>query len=190
MTANRTPSPSAADAQAGFSLVEGLIAAALLLLIALGILPLFGQAMANNARGESSTEVSNSGRSTLEEYFQLPFDHTRLAVAAGTTETVTPEYYVNGTAAGGVRYYYWSDTAPSGSIVQYDRTVSVRQYQIVDVTSFARDEPVPLVEEPLDGGADASVVHVKEVDVEVESGRTGGPLGGGSRVRLRLFKPY
>jgi Tfp pilus assembly protein PilV len=52
----------------GLSIVEVLIASALLLIIALGILPLFSRSIISNRQGLDSTEVSNMARTQMEEY--------------------------------------------------------------------------------------------------------------------------
>ena len=52
--------PRPRHSEAGFSLIEGLIAAALLLLVLVSILPLFTQSMLNNATGNDSSYISNA----------------------------------------------------------------------------------------------------------------------------------
>ena len=57
----------------GFTLVEVLIAAAILLVVALGILPLFMRSIVSNMEGSDHTQVANAARARAEEFFQLPF---------------------------------------------------------------------------------------------------------------------
>lgn len=195
-----TPAPGATPpglpprpaAEAGFSLIEGLIAAGLMLLIALGILPLFSSAIGNNAAGQSSTDVSNFGRSTLEEYMQRPWDSTEMTVPSGSTELVSNDVYASSVDGGGkpVPPYFWQASAPTGARTSFDRTTTVRQYQIVNDPTATPLTVLPLVEDPLDGSMDASFVQLKEIDVEVVSSRSGSVLGSGARTRVRVLRPF
>ena len=60
--------------EAGFSVIEGLIAALLLLIVTLGILPLFSRAMNNNVKGNDSTRQSNAAIDAFESAVALPFN--------------------------------------------------------------------------------------------------------------------
>ena len=60
------PQARAVGAEAGFSLLEVLIAAVLMLVIAVGVLPLFTRAMTASLSGNDSSQASNFGRSRLE----------------------------------------------------------------------------------------------------------------------------
>ena len=77
----------------GLSIVEVMIAAALLLIIALGILPLFSRSIISNRQGLDSTEVSNMARTQMEEYVQLPFNHQMLTVPDGSEVLVVEQHY-------------------------------------------------------------------------------------------------
>ena len=60
--------------QAGFTLLEALLAAALVLIITLGIMPLFTTSIVQNVAGKESTLSSNYSRSTSEEMIALPLE--------------------------------------------------------------------------------------------------------------------
>lgn len=60
--------------EAGTSLIETLIATALMGFIAVGIFPLFHRALANNISGSDSNQASQHGKSELEGLLALPFD--------------------------------------------------------------------------------------------------------------------
>jgi len=47
---------------AGFSIIEALIAAAILLIIALGLLPLFTRSISDNVSGNDATQATNGSR--------------------------------------------------------------------------------------------------------------------------------
>lgn len=180
--------------QAGLSLVEVLVASALLLIIAVGILPLFTRALFNNNAGNEYTKVSNHGKARVEEAFQLPFNGPALTtVDAGQTAKVTVEHYREDTGTwepGPTPSPLPTDPSNPFGVVQipWERTTTVRQYN----TDSIHDEDDGKVDLPkadaLVGGTPSGSVHLKEIEVLVESTRTGGPLGEGKQVVLRTFK--
>jgi Tfp pilus assembly protein PilV len=160
--------------EAGFSIVEVLFAALLLLFIALGILPLFARSIVSNLEGQDSTVAANFTRSRLEEFKQLPFDDTRLQVLAGNERQFDEIYLFNGKK--------WIDgtAPPAGDWALWSRTTMVRQYQATDL------------ETPLAASTDPSFVQLKEVEVTVLSNRnsSGGQLGfgAGKKLSARFYK--
>lgn len=178
----------------GLSLVEVLVAAALLLIIAVGILPLFTRALFNNNAGNEYTKVSNHGKSRVEEAYQLPFNGPLLmTVDAGQDSKVTVEHYREDTESwepGPTPSPLPTDTSNPFGVVQipWERTTTVRQYS----TEAIDDEDNAVVDlkkdDALAGGTDPVFIHLKEVEVLVESTRSGGPLGEGKQVVLRTFK--
>lgn len=160
---------------AGFSVVEVLIAAGIFLVIAVGLLPLFVAAIRNNLSGREATDVSNMGKSRLEEYFQLPFDSTRLDVPDNQTELFVSDHYKLTSGQGA-----WTSAAPAPSAFEgtpWTRVTRVRLFGVNDLDT------------PLDGDTDPSFVHLKEIRVEVESRRTlGNPFGGGRELALQMLK--
>jgi type II secretory pathway pseudopilin PulG len=172
-----SPTPSRRSrAAAGFSLIEAMLAALILLVVALGILPLFTRAMASNFSGSESTSLSNLAAGHAEELYQLPFAHADLSVAPGTTERVTDEVWTEGEGR-----WILAGTEASGDLVLWRRQTRIRQFNINDLLD---NNPVPL-----DGGAPAGSVHVKEIEVEVRSARDGSiALGVARPLRVRLLK--
>lgn len=180
--------------QAGLTLIEVLVAAALLLIIAVGILPLFTRALVNNNAGNEYTKVSNHGKSRVEEAFQLPFnDPFLMTVPAGQDAGVVVEHYREDTKTwelGPTPSPLPADPSSPFGVVQvpWERTTTVRQYS----TEAIHDEDDAEVDlkkaDALSGGTDPVFVHLKEVEVLVESTRSGGPLGAGKQVVLRTFK--
>jgi Tfp pilus assembly protein PilV len=152
----------------GFTVIEVLIAAVLLLMIAIGVLPLFTRSIVSNAEGYDHSQVANFARARAEEFFQLPFNSDELTLTAGT-ERIFDEYYSQ--ASGG-----WVDGAvPDGETALWTRTTTLRQFNVADLTT------------PLTDTAPAGNVHLKEITVAVQSAR-GGPLGVGKQITVRLFK--
>lgn len=154
----------------GFSLIEVLIASAIFLVLALGILPLFTQAMRSNLSGRNSTDLSNFGKSRMEELLSVPFD--TLAVPAGQTEGVTDEYWDSSTKT-------WKTGTPIAAL--WYRTTKIRQFSLADLLdNGTADTPLP-------GGTPVEQVHFKEILIEVH-GRPAGLLYGGPTLRLRRLR--
>ena len=158
-----------ASAPRGFTVIETLIAAVLLLLIAVGVLPMFTRSMVNNAEGFDHSRVANFARGRGEEFFQLPFDSPELTLTAGT-ERVFDEHYSQNKKK-------WVDgaTAEDGDSALWTRTTTIRQFGVDDLTT------------PLAATAPDINVHLKEITVAVQSERAG-PLGVGKRITVRLLK--
>lgn len=171
----------------GFSVVEVLIASAIFLVIAVGLLPLFAQSITSNLAGRETTDSTNHGRSRLEEMDQLSFSSPLLVIPAGSTEGVAQEYWSQ-------KDKVWKAGAPPvADPALWLRTTSVRQYTVTDLADNG------VFDDPLDGGAAFGQVHLKEVQVAVRSAREGtqladgswtssSPLGGIWDTQMRTFK--
>lgn len=178
----RAPGRSAGPAAAGFSIVEVLIASVFLLGISLGLLPIFTRSVIDNASGNESTQVSNLGRSSIEEFRQLPFDSPRLTIDTGM-EKVSEEYY-------SFAEKKWKPgLAPTDNSdpALWERTVTVRQYSAAEISD--RDDTPDVLDptEALPAGTPDEFIHVKEIELDVRAFRPG-VLGGGKRVVLRILK--
>lgn len=160
--------------QAGFSLIEALVAAVILLVIALGLIPLYTRSIRSNVEGFDSTQVSNWARSRAEEYLQLPFNSEELTLPVGEVELAVPESYSH------VQHRWMTEAERQGiegELMEplYTRTTTVRQ-----VGAWG-------VKNPLPGGTAPTSVHLKEITVVVDSNKTA-VLGGGKRIAVRVFK--
>lgn len=166
-------------AERGFSLIEVLIAAALMLVVALGVLPLFTQAMTNNLAGNDYMQATNIAKSELERLYELPFSSPDLEVEG--TERVRLQHLKQGSAV------WEAGAGPTNPPPAWRRTSTVRQFSLAGLVDADDDG---YFDSPLPAGAAATFVHVKEITVQVESGRTGGPVGAGKRAVLRTLKPF
>ncbi len=164
--------------QRGLSLIEAVIAAGLLLIIAAGILPLFVQALSSNQSGADSTSVSNMARSQVEELFQLPFNHVELTPTAGT-ELVTQSYY----SLNERKWYDGEAPTDPNNPALWTRTATVRQYSVNSLDDQLLDSG-----EALAAGADPGQIHFKEIEVTAVGTRQAGPLGPSRRISLRMLK--
>ena len=163
----------------GFSLIEVLVAAALMLVVALGILPLFTRSMSNNLQGNDYMQVSNIAKSELERLYELPFTSPELEVEG--TERVRVQHMKMGSDI------WEAGTGPTSPPVQWRRTSTVRQFSLAGLVDADNNG---YFDSPLPAGSAETFIHVKEISVLVEGGRTGGPLGVGKRVLLRTLKPF
>lgn len=164
--------------RAGFSLIEVLIGTAILTIVAVGILPLFASSIRSNREGNDSTQVSNFARERLEEFFELPFNSSRLTLTSGD-ENLFQEYYSLSDAE-------WKDGLPPTDDTDpalWTRETQVRQYSV-----RALEDGELEVGEALAAGAPASEIHLKEVEVTVASTARSGLLGPGKQITLRTLK--
>lgn len=163
--------------QAGMSLVEVVLASLILLLIAIGILPMFTRSMASNVAGSDSTYLSNMAVERAEELLQLPYDSPDLTVPDGLDSLVVEEVYtaqdeafILGTAA----------TARSADkLPVWTRVTTVQQFNVNDLTTPVPGTPV--------GFPDQSAT-VKQIEVAVSGLREGGPLGVSRSLTVRVLK--
>lgn len=144
----------------GFSVIEVLIASALLLLIAVGVLPLFAQALINNVAGSDATQTSNATVTNSEASSQLRFNTGEISWTTGTTQLDWAPAYLM------VSGSQWLPSYPSTDAVRLTRDTTVRQYQITDIEAQGR------LVTPLPGNAIPGVVHLKEVEVRVHNAFT------------------
>ena len=155
--------------QGGFSLVEVLVASVILLVIALGMVPLYTRAIRSNVSGFDYTQVSNFARSRAEEFLQYPWNSPRLTLPAGETELVFTDAYSQ-------QERVWK-TPPlaAGDEELFTRVTRVREVAVTDI-----DTPLP-------GGSPAA--HLKEITVTVNGTRlAGAPLGPGQQIVVQVLK--
>lgn len=164
--------PAATRAAGGFSLIEVMVAGLILLVIALGLVPIYTRSIRSNIEGFDYTRVSNAARSKAEELLQLPFNSPELTIGGGDTELETQDFFSQ-------QEHEWFDKdewdARSGDLALFTRTATVRQFGVTDIST------------PLDGNAPPEAVHLKEITVSVEGTRAGA-LGGGKDISVRVLK--
>jgi hypothetical protein len=180
------PIPAGRRGEAGLSLVEVLIAGALLL-GTVAILPLFMRAMVDNVSGSEYTQATNFGRTSVEVVNSGAFDSEDLTLDAGTEKVTREIYYPYVDGAAG-EWYLDGAEAPAGARATWERTTTVRQFNIGDIINDAEDEQA--FSEPLDAAALPGFVHLKEITVEVRSSREAGLLGFPKSIVLRRYKAF
>lgn len=157
--------------EAGFSLIEVLVAGAILLVIALGLVPLYSRSIRSNVEGFDYTRVSNSAKSRAEEFLQYDFNGERLTVPGGQSEGEIEDYY-------SLLEHRWVDELPDGDTALFTRTTRIRQFSALDI------------ETPLDGNAPPDAVHLKEITVEVTGSASGAAFGPRKSIVVRVFKAH
>lgn len=171
-------------AAAGFSLIEALIATGILLFIAIGIIPLFATSILNNSRGSDSTTATNHSRSQLEDMLQIPFSAASLTLPGSATQATTQEWWAPGNtgmmndAAEG-----WMGAQPTSGFVPWTRTTTVTQYSVAALDAGALGTGAAEL-----GSTPPNNVHLKQVQVEVDSGKQG--LVSGEKVTIQVVKAF
>ncbi len=164
--------------QGGFSIVEVLIAAAILLIITIGILPMFTRSVLSNVAGAQSTLATNYGKTQLETLAEKPFGDATLTVPGGATQLLATDYWTQGSsgAMGDPNEGFTATPTASGrGLVLWQRTTRVQQFNVFDLAT------------PLDGAALPDNVHVKAIQVTLAPAGAAGPL---SRTQGTTFTYY
>ena len=200
VTAPRFRRSALRSAAKGFTILEVLVAAGLLLVVLVGLLPLFMRSIMENVEGRESTQVSNHGRSELEIMKQLRFNNPELDITTGT-ETVVQRYWTMGDPDY-VGDEEWVDTVPAGEFGLWDRTTTVRQYGINNVIDTDLDGVIDQIvgledadydgylDNPLAAGTLPGAIHLKEVDVEVQNRAERAIAGEPVDIRMRGLKAF
>jgi prepilin-type N-terminal cleavage/methylation domain-containing protein len=175
---------SCVGAAAGFSMIEVLIAAAILLIIALGLIPLFSRSINDNMSGNDASQATNGSRTEVEELLQLPFSNQRLVVPSGSTELEVKDYWTQGNVqqTGNPDQAWWTNATGHGTVL-WNRTTHVQQYSISDLTDDGQ------LDTPLDGATQANFVQLKQVEVIIDNPKKN-LIGNGQGITLRVIKPF
>jgi type II secretory pathway pseudopilin PulG len=156
--AELNPGAPPRQGERGFSLIEALIAAALLLILVVGLMPLFSRAMINNVQGNDASRVVNTTVDGFERLLSLPFDSFDMTLQAAATQNQIQDFYL-------LHGNRWVASVPVGDEEHWRRTATVRQFNISDLLDNGQ------LDNPLPGNATPSFVHLKVIDVAVSGGR-------------------
>jgi hypothetical protein len=151
--------------EAGFSVIEGLIAAALLLIITVGVLPLISRSMLNNVKGNDATRQSNGTVDEVERSFALDFfgGETSLQGAATVLTTQTAIGVVHlpgGQQTISAAWEPYASLAPADVVLR--RTHTMRQYE---TDEYAIDQTF---DTPLSGNDEPRKQNMKVMDIVLE----------------------
>jgi prepilin-type N-terminal cleavage/methylation domain-containing protein len=149
----------------GFTLVETLVAIAILGLILVGVLPLFTQSMLNNLKGNRGTQAANNTGQVLEDAGHDRFLSPDLSWNTATSSLTYPIQYVAEDVTATIETApQWVAAIPPGQSEAWRREVIVTQHGINDITDNN------LLDTPLAGTWDPSGVQLKQVEVRVRAG--------------------
>ncbi len=183
-------SAAGAAGEAGFSLIEALIAAAILLIIAMGMVPLFKRSIDNNALGSDYTQATSYAKTNIEDLLEVPFESNDMVLPNGAGSLTNVRFLQKGIQTGApTRWQDWVDTAVTTRPVIWTRTTQVRQFGVA-----AYDDGILDDAEALPGGTDESFVQIQEISSVLDSGKAvAGRRGGASavgRMTFQLMKPF
>jgi type II secretory pathway pseudopilin PulG len=163
-----TGTEGARHGEAGFSLIEGMIAALILLFVILGVVPLMSQSLLNNLQGNDSTQQAQAAIDAAERFSSVPFNSEEYQVPAGSTSVDFVEVFSleSGT---------WMDKAAFDLLgtdtAQYTRTVTVEYFSLEDLVL---DPNATELGTPLDGGiavTNPGFFQVKRATLNVQNDR-------------------
>jgi len=199
----RTQSKAAgAGAQAGFSLIEGLIAAALLLVVAVSVLPLFVRALESNLAGGRRSQLSTFAGAELEEVNQAPVDQAAWSVTGqpGGVLTLDSRFWDAGAPSvpdtlGDER---WVDAEGDAvGLIQWQSDVTIRKYALADLQILIGSGPgggvvsgglnPMLFDDPL---SDDEGAHFIERRVTVKERRAALPAATGKRITVSQLRAF
>ncbi|MEA2692276.1 MAG: hypothetical protein QOJ16_1663 [Acidobacteriota bacterium] len=178
-------SPAGAGLERGFTIIEGLVATAILLIVAIGIIPLFASSILNNSRGSDSTQASNFSKTNVENLLQMPFNNVLLKVPGGSNQLKVDDWWKPGNNKINDPSQGWQAGVPAaGTVNIWTRNTIVQQYGLNDI--LTNGSPTT----PLDGNTQANFVQLKLITVNVQSSKAGGILGVGERIVLQTLKAF
>ena len=181
------PAPPSSS-EAGFSIIEGLIAALLLLVVTLGILPLFSRAMNNNVKGNDSTRQSNGAVDAIETSLALPFNSGDMTMPIGSTSVVVADTLALKKIAsptGGLDQTISTRWELPADLGTYDVQVMNRQ-QTLQQFAFSDFADNQTFDTPLDGAVEPRLVHFKVVDLALQDATSAQAVA----YRLRIVQAY
>ena len=180
--------------EAGFSILEVLVGFFILLLVLMGLLPLFTRAIVHNVSGKEATVVTNFGTTQVENLMSLSFNSWETQIPTNGTVRQSIDYWGRADDADpGTEH--WTDD-PNGLFATWKRTTQIRQFNLATAQDTDLDgvpDKLPGLEDndfdgyfdaALSGGTTPNAVRLKEVRVLLESQRT--PFGSGDPTTLTL----
>jgi hypothetical protein len=160
--------------EAGFSLLETLIAAALLLMVLIGILPLFERSRLNIVQGGEANRSANAVVDVSERMLSLPFNNfgKNLAAGSGLSRVDTDFWLLDADV--------WDAAVPVGDTAQLTRQLTIEQFNssaLEDDLLVGFEGGAPPINEALEDDALPGTVHLKRFHVRMTSPRTEGGAG-------------
>ncbi|MGD8331060.1 MAG: type II secretion system protein [Acidobacteriota bacterium] len=114
-----------AGRQAGFTLIEVLVATGLVGLVALAVAPLMLMAVQTSAVAQEATDLISVGSEQIEILRALPFTDARLAAGGSITSSVD-DYSLDPLDGDANRYIRWRITDENGSRKHIELAAGIR----------------------------------------------------------------
>jgi type II secretory pathway pseudopilin PulG len=160
-------------AERGFSMVEGLIAAAIIGFVAIGVIPLFTRAMSDNLAGADYTRVTNYAKTEMEDFTRQPFANFTNSVPNGKTSGQLVEYLDP------VSSQWTTNLSTSlGQEYHWVRTTTYSQYDVADLGN------------PLTGGTAGNSIQLMMVTINVQGSSQFSAAGGRRSTTVRFLKSF
>jgi len=153
----------------GFTLVEVIVAMALMAMAMLAIAPLFVGSLKSNGAGQDLTQLNALAKQQLEQLLQYSFTDPRLAVPTSSTVTIVNQDGTSTTSSGQLYKNEIPRTQTDGTTTSsypYELYYMVQNFPITSVANGAIPSPTTAVD-------DSSSNFVKMVTVFVASSREG-----------------
>ena len=200
----KTTPRNPARSQCGFSLVEGIIAAALVLVVAVAVLPIFVRALDSNLSGSRRSQLSNFVSGGLEELNQGPIDRDEWSV-----EGVPGGVLAAGPGLGSSFWDAGADYEPdrlgdekwvateasAAGLVLFERNADLRKYSLSDIqivigagggVTTGGGDPL-LFDNPL---TTDDAAHLTEMRVSIKENREALPVASGKRITVSHFRAF
>ncbi len=129
---------------AGVTLIETLVAAALLLVVAVMLLPMFIQSTLNNVKGADSTEMTNFSVAAMEEFWQLSIDEEEFKMGDAETGDIEaipdtiPEFSLTTAEQLVLRQEVWRLSAKTASLEHF----KLNDGAWIEARDFVEDDDV------------------------------------------------
>lgn len=152
-----------AAAEAGFSIVEGLVAALILLIVVLGVLPLISQSMLYNLQGLDATTEANAADDGLDTLLPLDVNAPELLLPPGATSLVATDLFNRYTSS------WQNPTTTREDGTEFLRTMTLERFDVADLQT---DDDYTF-DNPLEGGAalDNKTARFRRLRVRIENER-------------------
>jgi type II secretory pathway pseudopilin PulG len=183
--AGQTPAPNLCRrcraGESGFSLIEGLIGAGILLIVMIGILPLFTRAIIDNTAGSDYTRVTQYSKSKIEDFAKSALNVGLYTIPGGSTSTTIDEYLDP------VSQTWQPVSGPLPVNVEWRRTSTLQQYGFTDLLDNG------ILDTPLDGAVpwDFRQLQVNVYNMNKTYNPTGaGAFGARRQATVRYLKSF
>lgn len=186
--------------EAGFSIIEVLVGFFILLLVLMGLLPLFTRAIVHNVSGKEAMVVTNFGTEQIEDLMAVSFNswETSIPLAGNVRQTI--EYWGRGDEDE-LGTEHWTDD-PDDFVALWKKTTQVRQFTlntagdtnldgVADALAGLEDADFDgYFDNELAGGTSPNIIRIKEVRVLLESQHSAFGGGAPTTLTLRTLKAF